>query len=134
VAAGPGYGAALLSACGARVTALEDDEALLALAGGALPAVAPTVKLVSGPLAEGWPAGAPYDVILIEGAVRDIPSTIGAQLRRDGGRLVTVRTGHGSTGKGILAEATPMGIHAQPIFDCATPLIPSLLPAAGFVF
>ena len=33
VGGGPGYGAALLAACGARVTALEDDPALLALPG-----------------------------------------------------------------------------------------------------
>ena len=32
VGAGAGYGAAVLAACGAAVTALEEDEALLALA------------------------------------------------------------------------------------------------------
>ena len=71
VATGPGYGSALLASCGARVTALEDDPALLALARSALAEFAPGVSLVSGPLAAGWPAGAPYDVILIEGAVAD---------------------------------------------------------------
>jgi protein-L-isoaspartate(D-aspartate) O-methyltransferase len=134
VAAGTGYGAALMAGCGAQVTALEEDEELLAIARDALVVVAPSVTLVSGPLAAGWPGGAPYDVILIEGAVRDIPEAIGSQLRPGPGRLVTVRTGHGSTGKGVLAEATPAGLRAQPVFDCATPLIPALLPAPGFVF
>ena len=46
----------------------------------ALAATAPTVKLVSGPLADGWPPEAPYDIILIEGAVRDIPAALGPQL------------------------------------------------------
>ena len=41
VAAGTGYGAALLAACGARVTALEEDAALLALARTALAELAP---------------------------------------------------------------------------------------------
>ena len=61
VAAGSGYGAALLAACGARVTALEEDETLLALARPSLAELAPSVSLVSGPLAAGWPAGAPYE-------------------------------------------------------------------------
>ena len=134
VAAGTGYGAALIASCGAQVIALEEDEELLAIARDALAAIASSVTLVSGPLAAGWPSAAPYDVILIEGAVRDIPEAIGAQLRPGAGRLVTVRTGHGSTGKGVLAEATEAGLRAQPVFDCATPLIPSLLPAPGFVF
>ena len=90
VAAGVGYGAALLAACGPRVTALEEDPALLALARHALTEVAPDVSVVSGPLSAGWPAGAPYDVILLEGAVQEIPPALAQQLRNDGGRLVTV--------------------------------------------
>ena len=134
VAAGVGYGAAVLAACGARVTALEEDRALAALAGPALAAVAPTVMLVSGPLAAGWPAGAPYDLILIEGAVREIPPALGAQLRADGGRLAAVLTGAGPMGRAVLAEPTPGGLRARPMFDCGTPPIPSLLPRPGFVF
>ena len=134
VGAGPGYGAAVLAACGVNVTALEEDVALLGLARQVLPTVAPGVTIVAGELAAGWPQGAPWDIILIEGAVRDIPAALGAQLRPDGGRLVTVRTGHGASGKAVLAEPTPVGLRAQPVFDCATPLIPSLLPQPGFVF
>ena len=134
VGAGTGYGAAVLSQCGPRVTAVEESQTLLALAGTALAAEAPSVNLVAGKLDAGWPAGAPYDVILIEGAVRDIPPGIAAQLRIDGGRLVTVLLGAGRTSQAVLAEATPAGLRAQPVFDCATPALPSLLPAAEFVF
>ncbi len=133
VAAGPGYGAAVLAACGVSVVALESAEPLLALARSMLPTVAPGVEIVSGPLAEGWPAGAPYDMILIEGAVRDIPPALGPQLSRSG-RIVTVRTGRGSTGKGVIAEPTPTGLHAQAMFECAVPLLADLLPRPGFVF
>jgi len=134
VGAGPGYGAAVLSACGADVVALEEDERLQALARDVLPTVASRVRIVAGPLEQGWPEGAPWDVILIEGAVRDVPPALAGQLRVDGGRLVTVCVGRGTTGKGILAEQTAFGLRAQPVFDCATPLIPSLLAAPGFVF
>jgi protein-L-isoaspartate(D-aspartate) O-methyltransferase len=135
VAAGAGYGAAVLAACGPRVTALEEDPKLLDSARGALSAVAPEINLVSGPLASGWANGAPYDVILIEGAVHAIPAALGQQLRADGGRLVTVlRNPDGRTSSAVLAEPTPMGLRAQPMFDCATPDLPSLRPAPVFEF
>lgn len=134
VAAGTGYGAALLSACGARVTAVEEDPALLSLARPALTALAPDVSLVSGPLSAGWPSGAPYDVILIEGAVPGIPPALTQQLQHDGGRLVTVIRDDASVGQAVLAEPTAAGLRSQAMFDCATPPIPSLMPAPAFVF
>lgn len=134
VAAGTGYGAAVLSLCGPRVTAVEEDLALLALARKALGAEAPGVDLVAGKLDAGWPAGAPFDVILIEGAMREIPDAIARQLKTGGGRLVTVLTGPGRTNRAVLAEATPFGLRAQPVFDCGTPALPSLLHAPEFVF
>ena len=134
VAAGTGYGAALLAACGARVTALEDSASLQAVARNVLGELAPSVSIVSGPLAAGWPPGAPYDVILIEGAVPEIPPAIGEQLRRQSGRLVAVLRGDGGVCQAVLAEATPAGLRAQPMFDCATAPLPSLLKSPGFVF
>jgi protein-L-isoaspartate(D-aspartate) O-methyltransferase len=133
VGAGTGYGAALLAACGARVTALEESASLQAFARQVLAELAPSVSLVSGPLEPGWPSGAPYDVILIEGAVPQIPPEIGEQLRRQSGRLVAVLSGDGIC-QAVLAEATPAGLRAQPMFDCATAPLPSLLPKPGFEF
>ena len=134
VGAGTGYGAAVLADCGARVFTLEEDPALLGLARAALVSEAPSVTLLSGKLAAGWTEYAPYDVILIEGAVRDIPPAIAAQLRPGTGRLVTVLRSESDFGQAVLAEPTPAGLRAQPMFDCATPLIPVLLPAPSFVF
>lgn len=134
VAAGVGYGAALLAACGARVTALEEVASLQATARSVLAELAPSVSLVSGPLAAGWPSGAPYDVILIEGAVAEIPAAVGEQLHRQSGRLVAVCNNGSRVAQAVLAEATPAGLRTQAAFDCATPPIPSLMPSSGFVF
>jgi protein-L-isoaspartate(D-aspartate) O-methyltransferase len=134
VAAGTGYGAALLAACGARVTALEDDASLQAIAHHVLAELAPSVSLVAGPMTAGWQPAAPYDVILIEGAVQEIPQAIGDQLHRQSGRLVTVCAGSERLGQAVLAEATPAGLRTQPMFDCATPLIPGFTQSPGFVF
>ncbi len=134
VAAGAGYGAAVLAACGCRVTALEDDAALIALARSVLPAEAPGVTLVTGPLAAGWAANAPYDLILIEGAVPDIPSALLGQLQSQTGRVLAVQGGDGRTSQAVLGEVTAAGLGTCPIFDCGTPPIPSLARAAVFEF
>jgi len=134
VGAGSGYGAALLSACGARVTALEDDRDLIEMARQTLNQVASQAALVVGPLEAGWAQGGPYDAILLEGAVEKIPAALSGQLRGDIGRLATVLKPGPGVGQAVLAEPTPVGLRAQPIFDCATPLIPSLKQKAGFVF
>ncbi len=134
VAAGCGYGAALLAACGARVTALEEDGSLQANAHRVLSELAPSVSLVAGPLTAGWSHAAPYDVILIEGAVQAIPLAIGNQLHQQSGRLVTVCAGSGRLGQAVLAEATPAGLRTQPMFDCAIPPIPGFTQSPGFVF
>ncbi len=134
VAAGTGYGAALLASCGVRVSALEEEPALLDLAASALEDVAPSVSLFSGPLAAGRPSEAPFDMILLGGAVCQIPPALADQLRVDSGRLATVLIQPGSVGHIVLAQPTPAGLRAQPMFDCATCPIPALLPKPGFVF
>jgi protein-L-isoaspartate(D-aspartate) O-methyltransferase len=134
VGAGSGYGAAVAAACGGRVTALEEDPALLDLGRSVLAELAPAVTLVSGKLAAGWPAGAPYDVVLIEGAIYRIPPAVEAQVRAGSGRLVGVLCGAGRTCQAVLAEHSSTGLRAQPIFDCATPPLPMLIPAPAFQF
>ncbi len=138
VGAGAGYGAALLEACGARVTALEDDEMLIALARQVLPAVAPGVALVQGPVASGWLRAGPYDLILIEGAVQDVPQSLVKQLMPDGRLAAVVAAGPGAPGQGVLAEAVPgpsgAKLRAQAFFDCATPMLPQFVSRPAFNF
>ena len=136
VGAGTGYGAAIVAACGAHVTALEDDDALLAIARQVLPHVAPSVRVVNGPLSAGLPDGGPYEAILIEGAVTSIPDVYASQLA-PGGRLVTVIAATGSAGgRAVLAEpiAGVQRLRSREVFDCTTSLLPSLRPAPAFVF
>jgi protein-L-isoaspartate(D-aspartate) O-methyltransferase len=134
VGAGTGYGAAVLAACGCRVTALEEDAALLAIARGVLPAEAPGVTLATGPLAAGWPAQAPYDLILIEGAVPEIPPALAAQTHQGEGRILAAICADGRITQAVIAEATGAGLGVSPLFDCATQPLPSLRKARAFAF
>ena len=87
VGAATGYSAAVLAQLVAHVVAVEGDPALVAMARDALAGV-PNVELVEGPLEEGAPALAPFDVLLVDGAVEELPEALAAQVR-PGGRVVT---------------------------------------------
>ena len=80
VVGGSGYSAAVLAAMGLDVILLESDPALAAIAR------ANGIETVEGALAAGHRKGALYDIILIDGAVEQIPDPLIAQLA-DGGRL-----------------------------------------------
>ncbi len=135
VGSGAGYGAAILAACGVHVTALEEEAALLKLAHAApaVPGGTGSVTLVEGGLGQGHSAGAPYDLVLIEGAVREIPEVIGRQVGEHG-RLVAIICPPGGTGVAVLAEPSVGGLRAHAQFDASAPLLPGLLPATGFSF
>jgi protein-L-isoaspartate(D-aspartate) O-methyltransferase len=137
VGAGTGYGAAVLAEMGVQVTALEEDPALITLAREAAlkDGVARSfpVSFVTGKLAEGWAERAPYDLILIEGAVRAIPERIGRQVAQNG-RLVTVLAPEHAASVAVLAEPSLGGVRTRPAFDASTALLPGLLPAPSFAF
>jgi protein-L-isoaspartate(D-aspartate) O-methyltransferase len=86
IGAGTGYAAAVLSQLVAYVVAVEEDDQLAAIAHTRLAET--EVKLVHGPLTEGFAPGAPYDVILIDGALEFVPDSLIGQLG-ELGRLAT---------------------------------------------
>lgn len=86
IGAAGGYTAAVLAELVATVVAVESDAALVALARAALVDHA-NVTLIEGPLEAGHADGAPYDVIVIDGAVEEIPQTLIDQVKI-GGRVV----------------------------------------------
>ena len=91
------------------------------------------MALVQGRLAEGHAAGAPYDLVMIEGAVREIPEAIGRQVSANG-RLVAIVSPEGGSSVGVLAEPSTGGLRSRAMFDATAPLLPSLAPAPGFTF
>ncbi len=86
VGAATGYAAALLARLGCTVTALDSDAALASAARTNLEGAG--VSVVEGPMADGHAAGAPYDVIVIDGAVEAVPASLWDQVK-EGGRIVS---------------------------------------------
>ncbi|ACA20164.1 protein-L-isoaspartate(D-aspartate) O-methyltransferase [Methylobacterium sp. 4-46] len=132
VAAGLGYGAALLDRLGASVVALESLPGLAAAARERLAAAGKPIPVETGPLEAGAPKGAPYDVILVEGRVERRPQALLEQLA-DGGRLACVQ-GEGRTGKATLWVRAGNAFGARPLFDAAVPALRAFAAEPGFTF
>ncbi|MCJ7871500.1 protein-L-isoaspartate O-methyltransferase [Marinovum sp. 2_MG-2023] len=103
IGAGYGYSAAVIARMAEAVIAVEDDGDRVAEAQGALTEQgADGVIMHEAPLNEGAPEHGPYDVIVIEGGIADVPPAIADQLKEGGriaalfmdGALGTVRIGY----------------------------------------
>jgi protein-L-isoaspartate(D-aspartate) O-methyltransferase len=126
VGAGTGYSAAVLSAIGLKVVALESSQEL------ASAARANKVRIVEGPLADGYPKDAPYDQILIDGAVEYIPDAIVEQLR-DGGRLGTALVDRG-VARLIIGRKSGGAFGYLSIGDSGVPALPGFTRPRAFTF
>jgi protein-L-isoaspartate(D-aspartate) O-methyltransferase len=133
VAGGSGYSAALLSRLARAVIALEDDPVLAARGRDTLVSLGvANVEVVTGPLSDGWGAGAPYDVVLVNGAFEVPPNALLRQLR-SGARLVGI-SGRAPAGKAVRYVSTNGQVSAVPIFDAAAPLLSAFAKPPAFVF
>lgn len=130
VAAATGYAAALLARLAGPVTALEEDKALAEEARANLAGTG--AKLVEGPLASGWADGAPYDLILIDGAVEGVPEALVGQLA-DGGRLATGLLENGVTRLAIGRRAGE-GFGMAAFADAAAAILPGFAKPRAFRF
>jgi len=126
VGAGTGYSAAVLSAIGLSVTALESSSKLAAAAreNGIDP--------VEGPLETGWKKAAPYDQILIDGAVEYIPDAIVEQLA-DGGRLGAALVDRGIT-RLIVGRKAAGAFGYLSLSDAGVPALPGFARPTAFTF
>ena len=126
-----GYSAAVLARVAGQVVALEQDAVLVKAAEESLSSQS-NVDVVSGPLAGGWPQGAPYDVVVLEGAIEVVPHALCEQLK-DGGRLVCV-LGSGPGSKGMLYRRSGGQVGGRPVFDASAALLPGFTKTPVFAF
>ena len=128
-----GYVAAVVASLAGQVTATESDPAQAAKAREVLGQLGlANVTFQAGAVAEGNPANAPYDVIVLDGATEISPDRLFGQLR-EGGRLV-----------GVFAQTKPpratIVTHSRGdfgnrvLFDASVPVLPGLERLPAFVF
>jgi len=126
VGAASGYSAEVLRRMGLDVIALDSSAPL---AGNAREL---GLNVVEGPLEEGWKKGAPYDQILIDGAVEQIPETIVRQLA-DGGRLGTALIDRGVT-RLVVGRKVGDAFGYLSVADAGMPVLPGFNRPRAFTF
>lgn len=130
IGAATGYAAALLHELGAIVTALECDAALATMATAAL--TDQCIAVTVGPLADGVSFGEPYDRVVIDGAVEQLPATLAAQLA-DGGVLVGALS-DGPVTRLVRGVKIADSLSLRPFADMDAASLPGFARAKSFTF
>lgn len=130
---GFGYSTAVLAQLCDFVVAVEDDadrageaQTLLSRHG------VDNAAVMDGPLSQGAAKSGPYDIIVIEGAVQEVPASLFDQLREGGrigcifaeGNLGVVRIGHKIDGV----------VNWRFAFNASAPVLPDFKKADAFTF
>ena len=126
IGAGSGYSAAVLREIGLDVVALESDRNI------ATSPAAEGIDAVVGELSKGWTKGAPYDLILLDGAVEEVPAALGKQLAPDG-RLAGAIIDRGVT-RLIVGNCANGAISWRTIADADIEALPGFERPRAFTF
>ena len=139
IAPATGYSTALLAHLAKNVVAVESDAALAAQAGQNLAMLKIANAVVhAAPLTDGYVPVAPYDVILLNGAVDAVPESLLGQLA-EGGRLVGVVRHYGParvahTGEARLYEKKQGVVTNHALFDGNVRTLPGFVDSQPFRF
>jgi protein-L-isoaspartate(D-aspartate) O-methyltransferase len=134
VGSATGYAVAVAAHLAAKVTAVESEQALIAKGSELLSqlGLANVSTIKAGAAAEGDPADAPYDVILLNGATEVVPKRLFEQLA-EGGRLVGIFAASKPARATVVTKSHgDLGYRA--LFDAAAPILPGMEQVPGFVF
>ena len=136
IATACGYSTALLAHLGQSVVGIEANKALADAAHDHL------IKLgidngvvLNGAHQAGYPNEAPYDAIVIEGAVAEVPETILTQLSEHGRLVAVMRADATTSGKAtIMTRKGKHEFQAKVLFDAQTPILDGFTAPKRFEF
>jgi len=140
-----GYSCALLAELAGTVIGIDPHEGFVDTANGVLSDLGydNATVVTADPLPAGYPGEAPYEVILINGMIDEVPAALADQLA-EGGRLVAVvsdgrsrvAAAKGLSGGGRVKVFTKAQgvVSGRTICDASVPVLPGFERAVGFVF
>jgi protein-L-isoaspartate(D-aspartate) O-methyltransferase len=118
-----GYSTAVIARMAQAVVAVEEDEQMAAEAQDALVSVGADNAIVHlGPLVAGAPQHGPYDVIVLQGAVAQVPEELTDQLK-EGGRIAALFM-QGPLGEVRLGYKRAGKISWRLAFNASAPFLP----------
>jgi protein-L-isoaspartate(D-aspartate) O-methyltransferase len=128
-----GYAAAVTAKLAGRVSATETDPALAAKARDVLAQLGlGNVTVRAADAADGDPANAPFDVIVLNGATEIVPERLYGELR-EGGRLVGVFA-MSQPPRATIVTRSHGDFGNRALFDTTVPVLPGLERRPAFVF
>lgn len=122
VGASTGYLAAIINLLDAKVFAVEENEQLSLQGQAFCKKYADTVHWHTGKLSEGYAESKPFNVILIDGAITEIPTKLVDQLAKNG-RIITVLKQEGQASSAVKIEKTTNGLSTISCFYANLPLL-----------
>lgn len=131
-----GYSTAVLARLGRSVIGLEPEPELAEAARRNLRDVGiANADIVEGALARGHAEAGPYDVILLNGSVPELPESLLSQLK-EGGRLAAILSSGAAASQGKACLFVKVGREASGLthFDAGARPLPGFLPAPSFSF
>jgi len=133
-----GYSTAVLSRLARSVTGIEAEPELAAAARENLKEIGVgNAAILGGDLCRGAPETGPFEVILLNGSVTEVPDTLLAQLK-DGGRLGAIvaagQEGRPCQGKAYLFVKVEGEASGMPRFDANAKPLPGFAPPPRFSF
>lgn len=136
IAGGWGYSAALIAGLARQVISLEDSKTHTDAATAAFARLGlENARAVTGRLAAGLTSSAPFDVILIEGAIETRPYGLMLQLA-DQGRLLAIENLSDEVGAGRVVRFLKGNdvIGKQNLFNASAPVLAEFAAPRSFVF
>ncbi len=131
VGCGLGYSAAVVARMAQAVVAVEEDEGMAQEAQELLADIGTDNAIVhQGPLGEGAGEHGPYDVILVQGGVENVPSAIADQLK-DGGRICCIFM-EGALGTVRIGYKSGDVISWRFAFNASAPILPGFAARREF--
>lgn len=132
IGCGFGYSAALMARIAEAVVAVEEDSDMAAEAESRLAAQDVfNVAVVKGALNQGCASQGPYDAILVEGAVEEIPEAVTEQLN-EGGRIIALFL-DGNLGAVKFGRKLDGRVNWRFSFNAGAPILPGFTRERAFV-
>lgn len=126
-----GYSSAIIARMAEAVVAVESDEAMAVEAQEGLSQTgSDNVVVHVGPLNEGAPKHGPYDVIIVQGGVVEVPAALTAQLK-DGGRIACLFM-QGALGEVRIGHKRADHISWRMAFNAGAPVLDGFARQAEF--
>lgn len=128
-----GYSTAIIARLAEAVVGVECDESLAAEADALMTEIgADNAAIVAGELSAGAPRHAPFDAIILQGAVEALPETLTDQLA-EGGRIAAIFA-EGALHVCRIGRKHDGAVSWRFAFSSGAPVLPGFAQTPGFVF